>query len=51
MDATQKGEVIDVEKELVQDIPDDVVCIYPDGEKNAVTVRLDDYRTLEEICI
>ena len=51
MDVKQKDEIIDVEKEPVQDILDDVVCIYPESGKNAVTVRLCDYRTLEDICI
>ena len=51
MDVKQKDEIIDVEKEQFLDIPDDVVCIYPERGNNAVTVRLCDYRTLEVICI
>jgi hypothetical protein len=51
MDLKQNDEIIDVEKEPCQDIPDDVVCIYPELGNNRVTVRLCDYRTLEDICI
>jgi hypothetical protein len=51
MDVTQNDNIIDVEKEPCEDIPDVIVCIYPEHETNAVTVSLNDYGTLEDICI
>ena len=51
MDVTQKDKIIDVEKDPFEDVPDDVVCIYPEHANNGGTVRLNDYGTLEEICI
>jgi hypothetical protein len=40
------------EKQLSDGLLDStIVCIYPEHEKNGVTVRLIDYETLEEICI
>jgi hypothetical protein len=51
MDVTQNDNIIDVEKEPCEDIPDVIVCIHPEHETNAVTVSLNDYGTLEDICI
>ena len=40
MDVTQKDKIIDVEKDPFEDVPDDVVCIYPEHANNGGTVRL-----------
>jgi hypothetical protein len=51
MDAMENDNIIDVEKEPFVDRPDDIVCIFPEHQTNQVTVRLNDYASLEVICI
>ena len=51
MDVKQTDEIIDVEKEPFVNRPDDIVCIFPEDQANSVTVRLNDYASLEVICI
>ena len=42
--------VIDEKKQHVL-IDDQIVCIYPEHQRNGVTLFFDDYKSLKDICI
>ena len=53
MDVLKSDAIIDVEKVAFEDTrPDNqTVCVYKEDKKHGVTVRLEDFETLEEISI
>ena len=52
MDVSQNTDTISIDDKKPSDMTDDkIVCIYPEHERNGVTVFFDDYKSLEGICI
>jgi hypothetical protein len=53
MDVSQNDDTIVIDDKNQSEDPadDQVVCIYPEHQSNGVTVRLNDYESLEDICI
>ena len=52
MDVSQNTDTILIDDKKQSDITEDqIVCIYPEHERNGVTVFFDNYKSLEEICI
>ena len=52
MDVSQNTDTILIDDKKQSDITEDqIVCIYPEHERNGVTVSFDNYRSLEDICI